>query len=547
MIVPVDHFDQPMVSPRLRARLGRLGLCVLSVTPDGRIAPLDPLDGINQLIVSSAIFNDALQEHHERLVQGVGQVIELWPGLWIIPLPLNQRRRRSEDRFGQPLLLAVVWGPKITEAPQLRAICGQNQLDYSAFVARIEPAQLVDRDEAHRLASMLVWMQEDAVEIDRRLSELQTMSQELSESYEELSLLYKLSTNMTINQVPAAFLLDACDELLQVVGLKWFALQLIDEPRLEDLAGEVFCVGTIDCEKSLLKPLGRQLIEKLPSDGAPMVVDDTASLDIPMLADLSKTMLLVPLRHEDQPLGILYGGDKLDGTHISSIDSKLCDSLTNSMSIFLSNVMLYDDMQAMFLGTLHALTSAIDAKDSYTHGHSERVALLSRLLAEGSGLKGDLVERIYIAGLIHDVGKIGVPEAVLTNPGRLTKEEFDQIKLHPEIGAVILKDIRQMQDLIPGVLHHHERWDGGGYPHSLKGEDIPLMGRVIGLADAFDAMSSNRTYRQAMGLDDVLEEITACSGTQFDPDLAEVFLKLNFDSLYALIEKHQDTAKRRSA
>jgi len=191
------------------------------------------------------------------------------------------------------------------------------------------------------------------------------------------------------------------------------------------------------------------------------------------------------------------------------------------------------------MGTLHALTNSIDAKDSYTHGHSERVALMSRLLAQAAGLDPHVVERVYIAGLIHDVGKIGVPEAVLCKPGHLTQEEFDMIKLHPEIGSKILQDIRQMQDLVPGVLYHHERWDGRGYPHNLRGKEIPLFGRVIGLADAFDAMSSNRTYRQALDHKQVINEIKRCAGSQFDPELAQIFVNLDFTPFYELIQKHQ--------
>jgi HD-GYP domain-containing protein (c-di-GMP phosphodiesterase class II) len=201
--------------------------------------------------------------------------------------------------------------------------------------------------------------------------------------------------------------------------------------------------------------------------------------------------------------------------------------------------MLYEDMHAMFLGMLHALTSAIDAKDSYTHGHTERVAKLSHMLAEAAGLDRETVERVYISGLVHDVGKIGVPESVLCKPGKLTDDEFGLIKMHPEIGARILQDIRQMQDLLPGVMHHHERWDGNGYPHGLAEKDIPLFGRLIGLADAFDAMISTRTYRSAMDLDTVLGEIRRCAGTQFDPELAEVFLQLDFQPFFHLLKKHQ--------
>jgi HD-GYP domain-containing protein (c-di-GMP phosphodiesterase class II) len=193
----------------------------------------------------------------------------------------------------------------------------------------------------------------------------------------------------------------------------------------------------------------------------------------------------------------------------------------------------------MFLGTLEALTASIDAKDRYTCGHSRRVAHLTQQLAEAIGLDEHTVSRCHIAGLVHDVGKIGVPEAVLLKPGKLTAEEYGWIRKHPEMGFRILKDIPQLNDILPGVLYHHERWDGRGYPQGLSGEQIPLLARLIGLADSFDAMSSTRTYRSALSRGQVLEEIARCRGSQFDPDLAATFVHLDFSEFDRLVREHQ--------
>jgi putative nucleotidyltransferase with HDIG domain len=239
----------------------------------------------------------------------------------------------------------------------------------------------------------------------------------------------------------------------------------------------------------------------------------------------------------------MFGLDKLSG-EFDTVDSKLLNSIANESAIYLENAMLFEDVRGLMMGLLHALISAVDAKDTYTCGHSERVALLSRRLAKQAQLSDHEVERIYMAGLLHDVGKIGVPEAVLQKAGRLTDEEFAEIKKHPEIGARILRDIKQIEDIIPGVMHHHERWDGRGYPCGLAGEDIPLMGRIICLADCFDAMTSSRTYRKALPFETALEEIRRCAGTQFDPGLAEAFLQIPTDEIRMLMNEHQSEAKR---
>ena len=215
--------------------------------------------------------------------------------------------------------------------------------------------------------------------------------------------------------------------------------------------------------------------------------------------------------------------------------------------MLLDNAALYDEQRAMFLGTLRALTASIDAKDRYTRGHSERVAMLTRRLARASGLDDAAIQRFHIAGLVHDIGKIGVPEAVLRKAGRLTDEEFAAIRAHPQIGHTILSGIPRLDDILPGVLHHHERWDGRGYPHRLAGESIPLVARMIALADAFDAMSSTRTYRPAMPRASVLAEISRGAGAQFDPLLAQRFLTLDLTEYDAMVHRHETMESAPSA
>jgi putative two-component system response regulator len=178
------------------------------------------------------------------------------------------------------------------------------------------------------------------------------------------------------------------------------------------------------------------------------------------------------------------------------------------------------------LHVVQTLAEAIDAKDSYTNGHSGRVAAYSREIAKRAGYSQKRQNEIYMMGLLHDVGKIGVPDAVINKPGRLTDDEFAKIKNHPVMGARILKKIREMPKLVTGARWHHERYDGRGYPDGLKGTDIPEEARIIGVADAYDAMTSNRSYRDSMPQEKVREQIESGKGTQFDPKFADIMLQM---------------------
>jgi putative nucleotidyltransferase with HDIG domain len=297
--------------------------------------------------------------------------------------------------------------------------------------------------------------------------------------------------------------------------------------------------GSLSLPPGQVHRLAEELRIVLSERKTPLLINELAKdKNFGWLGEYAQTLLAVPMQRRDQMFGCLFAIDKLKG-EFDTVDSKLLNSIANESSIYLENSILYEDVRSLMMGLMHSLVSAVDAKDAYTCGHSERVALLSRLLAKEAKLGDHFVDRVYMSGLLHDVGKIGVPEAVLQKTGRLTPEEFDQIKKHPDIGARILRDIKQIEDVIPGVLHHHERYDGKGYPAGLSGENIPLMGRVICLADCFDAMTSSRTYRKALPLEVALAEIRRCSGTQFDPALADVFVSVGADRFRELLIDHK--------
>ena len=176
--------------------------------------------------------------------------------------------------------------------------------------------------------------------------------------------------------------------------------------------------------------------------------------------------------------------------------------------------------------TILAIAKTVDAKDENTSQHSMRVSEYSVLLARELGFSEAELENLRKAALLHDIGKIGIPDSILNKPGRLNDEEDAVMKSHVTRGAAILKDFTMIEHVQEGVLYHHEKYDGTGYPQGLKGEAIPLYGRIIGVADAFDAMTANRVYRKQLDFNYVLEELKRCRGTQFDPKIADIMLHL---------------------
>lgn len=200
-----------------------------------------------------------------------------------------------------------------------------------------------------------------------------------------------------------------------------------------------------------------------------------------------------------------------------------------------------EQLERAYLDMVQTLRYTVEAKDSYTRGHSDRVSEYSVLIGEKLGLPAEQIKTLRIGGLFHDIGKIGIPDSILLKPAKLIDEEYSQIKNHPSIGAHILGSAAIFQDIIPIVKHHHERYDGNGYPSKLKGEEIPYLARIAAVADTFDAMTSRRSYRGPIDVEHVKEEIKRCEGTQFDPQIAEVFIEIlnnDFDKIKEIQEKY---------
>ncbi|OQA01559.1 MAG: Cyclic di-GMP phosphodiesterase response regulator RpfG [Planctomycetes bacterium ADurb.Bin401] len=257
-----------------------------------------------------------------------------------------------------------------------------------------------------------------------------------------------------------------------------------------------------------------------------------------------ENIIAVPLSCNNKIIGMMIATNLLDRNDFDTNNIRLFNAVATECAIFIGNQNHFMDLKELLIGSLKALVNSIDAKDQYTRGHSDRVAIISKWIAEhyskSKKIGQEDIQKIYLSGLLHDIGKIGISEEVLKKPGKLTEEEYEEMKNHPAIGAGILSEIQQMSEILPGILHHHERFDGKGYPKGLAANNIPLMGKIVMIADSFDAMTSERTYRKALSVDDALKEIEANLGRQFDPAIGQIFLKSDITKLWEILQTGQN-------
>ncbi len=384
--------------------------------------------------------------------------------------------------------------------------------------------------------------------------QIEMVSTELSQMYEELVLLHKLSANMKVTESDCNYLQMACDSLTDIVSVEGIAVLV--EKQIEDHRQLVIAAGAglIDIDWHSAAVIHDRLEQELTKGNEALLDSEVDSPFRYHWPDNIRNVIAVPLigkekasagpsglrGHNHNIIGLMVAVNRIGKADFDSIDAKLFNSVANGCAVFIENGRLFNDLKELFVGSLKALTSSIDAKDQYTRGHSERVAFISKWIAEQlagvEGLDQELIHKVYLAGLLHDIGKMGVDEVVLRKQGKLTDDEFARIKEHPTIGAGILGGIKQMLEIVPGVLSHHERCDGKGYPNGLKGEQIPLIAKIISLADSFDAMTSKRTYREALTLEQALEEVRKGLGTQFDEKIGRVFLQSDVYHLWDMIQ-----------
>jgi HD-GYP domain-containing protein (c-di-GMP phosphodiesterase class II) len=242
--------------------------------------------------------------------------------------------------------------------------------------------------------------------------------------------------------------------------------------------------------------------------------------------DSSEPFVSIPLPVKSKPIGVLTLHATGQTEPFNDYNIKFLNILAGETAVMLNNMELFDDLQTFYLEMVQTLARAVDSKDAYTHEHSDRARSKARQLAGELKLPEQMIRYIEYAALLHDIGKIGIDDAILLKPGKLTTEEYEVMKRHPIIGHQILAPIKFLGPVAQMVLHHQEWYNGQGYPQALKGDEIPLGARIVAVIDAWDAMTSDRPYRKALGRDIAIGELKKGAGTQFDPKVVEAFLAL---------------------
>jgi response regulator RpfG family c-di-GMP phosphodiesterase len=342
-------------------------------------------------------------------------------------------------------------------------------------------------------------------------------SRRLGQSY--LEMLFGIGSTIT-----SPFKVDDDVEIILRQGLvavqatKGAILLLDSEQRTLEVRGTMGCDGESDPKVG-----HRHRI----SDKLPVVDAEAASgrAGIRIYEDPDRGVVFVPMVSKERLVGGIEIHLGARRGRLTVNEQKLLYALASQAAIFLDNARLEREVRSMFLNIIVSMAGAVDAKDAYTHGHSLRVARMSLIVAQEKGLPREELEPLLLSAILHDVGKIAVPDDILKKPAKLSKAEFEIMKGHPAAGAKMLQHIQALDNVIPGILHHHEYWNGSGYPHGLIGEAIPLQGRIIHIGDAFDAMTTDRIYRTKTTVAGAIEEIHKHAGRQFDPALVACLLE----------------------
>lgn len=349
-----------------------------------------------------------------------------------------------------------------------------------------------------------------------------------------LNYVTKLNTSTSINSLTDTFLeqcskMLCCTDCCIYLDFSFFAHKdLLDNEGLESYKG-----------------LGKYRFMEMDNK----VVEFIKTLDNDKSVHLFGGKILALLRsdNEDAFGAILADADNVDVGTVHLFEVYVEQAVSVLKNLILKEILnignkklekMYDSVHKNYTDMINTMRQMVDAKDIYTRGHSDRVSFYSVEIAKAMGKPEDFIERVKVAGLFHDIGKVGIPDSILQKPGALTKEEYETVKTHPERGKLLLSSMSALEGILDIIEGHHERIDGKGYPNGLVGNEIPEEAKIISVADTFDAMTSRRTYRDSLSLEEAIAELKRCSGTQFEPEIVNVFINIlkNYNELKKKLE-----------
>jgi putative nucleotidyltransferase with HDIG domain len=428
---------------------------------------------------------------------------------------LNGRRvKRSKIQPGDKVTIANV--DIAIETPKSPLDCENAPLDVTVSVdrpARVEQTVVI-KDPTREL------LRDDATPSED--------PDKPSKSHRALQVLYRADKVLTDIADFRQLLEDFMDLIMEVIPASRGYIFLLNRDTDTPVAyvrrapDPVSSDTEIVVSKTILQAAVQQR-ESLISNDA--LVDERFAHSRSVASANVRSAICAPLLNRTKVLGVIY----LDSTGQSCLFTKDDLSLLSAMAlkagIALDNARLYDDMRNLFFNTVETLVRAIQARDQYTSGHSSRVSRYCLLTAEKLNLSTQDKHHLYLTAMLHDIGKIGIPDNLLNRRGKLSDEEMQKVREHVSLGASMLKSLGQMHPIVPYIRHHHEAYDGSGYPDGLKGEQIPLISRIVAVADTFDAMTSDRPYRKGRSATDAIAELERCAGTTFDPVVVNAFVE----------------------
>jgi len=365
-------------------------------------------------------------------------------------------------------------------------------------------------------------------------SEIDQLANELENTYEEISLLHALTQNLQISRSPLDVAQLCLERIHSRLGCEGNAI------CIEDRHGntQILVEGSLPFDES---GIARLIARYEVNDWTRPFVRNRINgsllgADYPRLCN----MVIVPICEGPRRFGWIVSCNLSQNAEYGTVEASLLNSVATILGTHMRNIELYEQHGELMLSFVRSLVSTLDAKDPYTRGHSERVALIARRIGEHLELPPDDLNDIYLSGLLHDVGKVGVDDRILRKPSSLSADELSEIAQHPMIGYSILQGIKNLKRIIPGVRSHHEKYDGTGYPDGLREEEIPLMARVLSVADSYDAMASDRPYRAGMPLEEIENTFHRGAGQQWDRKIIDSYFAVRED-IQAICDDYSPT------